>query len=424
MYDKPMIYYPLSSLMLAGIRRILVIATPHERASFERLLGTGGELGISDLESTPNWSSGDAKPTRSHPIRLGLVIGQLSAGGAEGQLALLCRGLDRALFTPTVYCLSNHLEPYGPQIEATGTRVRCLRGGQIARARQLRAWLNADGIELVHAWLYIANAYAWIANLARQRPMITAARNCKTQGHLSWIANTLAFRASRAIVVNSQDVARYIVARYRAPHERIQLIYNAIDTQRFTPPSPGKGTSAGGAIVTVGRLVEQKNHALFLNAAAQLASEVTAARFVIVGDGPLRPQLEAQARQLGIRDRVCFTGERPDVENVVRGAALFWLTSRWEGMPNVVLEAMASGLPVIAADVGGTRELIRSGVDGFVVAAGDAGAFVHHSRAFLTQPELWQRFAAAARARAEEFSSARMVSALSQLYAEVLRRSH
>jgi glycosyltransferase involved in cell wall biosynthesis len=360
---------------------------------------------------------------RSHPLRLGLVIGQLGAGGAEGQLTLLCRGLDRSLFLPTVYCLSDRLQPYGPQIEATGARVRCLRGSQLARIQQLRAWLKADDIELVHAWLYIANAYAWVAGLTRRRPMITSARNCKTQGRLAGIANMLAFRASQAVVVNSQDVARYVVARYRAPREQIRLIYNAIDTRRFRP-SPAHDTIVGGTILSVGRLVEQKDHSLFLIAAARLASEMPAVRFMIVGDGPLRPQLETQAQQLGIKERVCFAGECPDVQNVMQGARLFWLTSRWEGMPNVVLEAMASGLPVIATDVGGTRELIRPGIDGFVVAVGDPHPFVHHSRALLAQPEMRQQFAVAARARAEEFSTARMVSAWSELYADVVKRGH
>lgn len=356
----------------------------------------------------------------AQPFRLGLVIGQLSAGGAEGQLALLCRDLDRARVLPTVYCLSGQSLPYGPRIEATGTPVRYLLGSRVSRTRLLRHWFKADAIELVHAWLYIANGYTWMANCGGGRPMITSARNCKVQGRLSRLTNVAAFRASRAIVVNSRDVADYIARYYRAPHERIHVVYNAIDTQRFAP-APADGVDR---IVTVGRLVEQKNHALFLRAAAQLARELPSVHFVIVGDGPLRPQLEAQAQQLGIGDRVCFTGERTDVETVLAGSALFWLTSRWEGLPNVVLEAMASGVPVIATDVGGTRELIQSGVDGFVVAADDAESFVHHSYACLTDPELRRRLAVAARARAEAFSSTRMVGTLVQLYEQVIGRGH
>jgi glycosyltransferase involved in cell wall biosynthesis len=349
------------------------------------------------------------------------VIGQLTVGGAEKQLWLLCRALDRETAVPFVYCLSDHTVPYGPQLEACGARVRCISGGRLAQARMLREWLARDRIDLVHAWLFIADAYAWLATLGSGRPLLTSSRNCKRQGHLLDAVNRRAFAASAAIVVNSRDVARYIAHHYGVPKDRIRVIYNAIDTSRFHPSAkPGAETRL---VVAVGRLVDQKNHSLFLRAAAELVQDVPEARFVIVGDGPLRGPLQAQANALGIGGRVSFTGERRDVDAILRTAALFWLTSRWEGMPNAVLEAMASGLPVIATDVGGTRELIRPGVDGFVVPEDDAGAFVRHSRELL-EPAMRRLFAAAARARAEEFSTARMVSALSQLYDDTLGRNH
>jgi glycosyltransferase involved in cell wall biosynthesis len=352
-------------------------------------------------------------------MRLGLVIGQLTAGGAEGQLLLLCRGLDRALATPIVYCLSDRTEPYGPLIEAAGVPLRIISGGRLIRVLKLRQWLHSDRIDVVHAWLFIANAYAWLANRGAGRPLVTSARNCKRQGRtLGWL-NRRAFAASEAIVANSLQVAEYIEHEYEAPRSRIRVIYNGIDSERFHP-GERNGARDPGLIVGIGRLVEQKNHALFLKAAARLAQDLNTARFVIVGDGPLRPALEMQARSLGIADRVTFTGERRDVEAVLRSASLFWLTSRWEGMPNVVLEAMASGVPAIATDVGGTRELIRSGVDGFVVPEGDIESFVARSRELLRDEARWRQFAAAARARAEDSCSARMVAAMSQLYEETL----
>ena len=198
------------------------------------------------------------------------------------------------------------------------------------------------------------------------------------------------------------------------------MIYNGIDTERFHPLEPAAPATASlGPIVTVGRLVAQKNHELFLRAAQQLASEIPGLRFVIVGDGPLRAALAAQAVRLGIADQVVFAGERADVSELLRGASLFWLTSRWEGLPNVVLEALASGVPVVATDVGGTRELVRSGVDGFVVANEDHDGFVRHSRELLNDAALRQRFREAARARAEEFSVGQMVGAFARLYEEV-----
>jgi glycosyltransferase involved in cell wall biosynthesis len=350
---------------------------------------------------------------------VGLVVGQLSTGGAEGQLLQLARGLDRRRFAPIVYCLSAQVQPNGERLERDGVTLRVTAARGVGRVRWLARAFRADQVDLIHAWLYIANAVAWsAARLYRTVPLVTSARNCKVQGRVSQLANMLAFRGSRSIVANSRDVAEYIVRHYRAPRERIRVVYNGIDTERFRPAPPVSG--AAGPIVTVGRLVRQKNHALFLRAAAALAREVEGARFAIVGDGPLRSALEAQAHDLGIADRVEFLGNRVDVEDIVRTASLFWLTSLWEGMPNVVLEAMASGVPVLATDVGGVRELIREGVDGFVVPAGDAAGFARHARELLAEPARCERFRAAARERAEQFATPRMVKTLARLYDELL----
>lgn len=355
---------------------------------------------------------------------MALVIGQLTIGGAEGQLTQVVRGLG-ARYEPIVVALSADGSAMRDELTGRGVVVVTIGGSSLSRARNLAAVLNDHRVDVVHSWLFIANAYVLAARLlgARQ-PIITSARNCKVQGRVSQLANALAFRASDAIVVNSADVGAYIRRHYRAPARRIRVVRNGIDTERFRPTSeaPAEDTLRG-PIVAVGRLVHQKNHALFLRAAAELSRRVTDLRFVIVGDGPLRAQLEAQARELGIATAVTFAGERDDVDAIVRSASLFWLTSRWEGMPNVVLEALASGVPVIATDVGGTRELIRSGVDGFVVAEGDGGAFVTHSQLLLTQPQQWAQLRRAARERALEFSTERMIAALSDVYEEVLGRA-
>lgn len=365
------------------------------------------------------------EPKKPTAVRVGLVIGQLTVGGAEGQLRELVRHLDRR-FVPTVYCLAGDGgTALAEELRGLGAIVRVVGRRGAARAWRLARMLRADGVDVVHSWLFIANAYVFGARLfGAFRPLITSARNCKVQGRASQVVNALAFRASAAIVVNSQDVADFVVRRYAAPRRRLRVVVNGIDVQRFRPAAKPPG--GAGAIVTVGRMVTQKNHALFLEAAARLAALRPEQRFVLVGDGPLRPELEAQARRLGIAERVDFAGERRDVEDILRSASLFWLTSRWEGMPNVVLEALASGVPVIATDVGGTRSLIRTGVDGFVVdsdaACPDPDEFVRRSADLLADQAAWARFAAAARARAEEFSPRRMAESLGKVYEEVLER--
>src|SRR5262249_40277341 len=157
----------------------------------------------------------------------------------------------RRRFVPIVYCLSPQVQPIGEALQRDGVALRVTTAAGGRRVSWLASALAADNIDLVHAWLYIANAVAWSAGLLRRgRPLITSARNCKVQGRISQVANLLAFRGSRAIVANSQEVARYIVRHYRAPHERIRIVYNGIDTERFHPPSAAPDEPPG-PIVTV-----------------------------------------------------------------------------------------------------------------------------------------------------------------------------
>jgi glycosyltransferase involved in cell wall biosynthesis len=354
--------------------------------------------------------------TRPPPLRVGMVIGQLTAGGAEGQLRLLCEGLDRRLVVPSVYCMSTQSEPYGDILERADVRVQVIAGGAVRRILRLRERLAADRIELVHAWLFIGNAFAWLAGRA---PLVTSARNCKRSGRLLDALNRRAFHASRSIIVNSVEVQRYIEREYDAAAERITVIHNAIDLERFRPRA---GPAAGPApcIAMVGRLVAQKNPLLFVAAAAQLHAQRPDARFMLIGDGPLRADVAAAVQAAGLDACFAILGERLDVADLLRQADLFWLTSDWEGLPNAVIEALACGLPVVATDVGGAGELVHDGQEGFLIRAGDREALVGRSLQILADPSAQMRMRAAARARAEAFGVQQMVGATEAVYERAL----
>jgi glycosyltransferase involved in cell wall biosynthesis len=353
--------------------------------------------------------------------RVALVIGQLTIGGAEGQLLQVVRGLN-ARFEPLVISLSEGDGGVRTALAETGVPVHVIGGRGLSRTRKLVETLKAQRVDLVHAWLFIANGYVLGARLlGAPQPIITSARNCKIQGRMSQLANALAFRISESIVVNSSEVEAYIRRHYWAPAGRIRMVHNGVDTERFRPASEDDVAADGGAvIVTIGRLVHQKNHELFLQAAARLLRVLPQTRFVIVGDGPLRHALRARAEALGVAGAVTFSGESSEVDSILRRATLLWLTSRWEGMPNVVLEALASGVPVVATDVGGTRELIRCGEDGFIVPSGGVEEFVQRTLLLLRDPRQLARFRGAARRRALEFSTERMIASLSKVYEEAL----
>jgi glycosyltransferase involved in cell wall biosynthesis len=350
------------------------------------------------------------------PLRVGLVIGQLTTGGAEGQLLLLCEGVDRQTIAPTVYCMSGQTQPYGPLLERAGVPVRAIAGSGLRRVWRLRRQLAADHIDLAHAWLFIGNAFAWSAG---GTPLVTSARNCKHSGRLLDGLNRRAFRASRAIIANSVQVQRYIEREYGAPSDRIAVIHNAIDLDRFQPRGerpPGQGPR----IAMVGRLVAQKNPLLFVAAAANLRACRPDARFVLIGGGPLRGPVAEAISAAGLDDCCVLAGERSDVAELLRDADLFWLTSDWEGLPNAVIEAMACGLPVVATNVGGTSELMRDGREGFLIQPGDVDALVARSLQILADPMQHGHMRAAARARAEGFGVAQMVRATQAVYDRAL----
>jgi glycosyltransferase involved in cell wall biosynthesis len=349
--------------------------------------------------------------------RLALVIGQLTTGGAELQLCELVARLDRSRFDPVVYTLAGGAANLLPRLEGLGVPVRVVGSIGFPRARRLAAELVRERVDLVHSWLFIANTYAWLACWGMRLPLVTSARNCKSQGWGHHLANVAAFRSSARIIANSEEVREYIVARYAAPRRRVNVVYNGIDTERFRPaPRSGKETR----IATVGRLVNQKNPLLFVEAAARVCAAIPETRFVVVGDGPLRASAERHAQRLCLEGKIEFLGERADVGRVLGECDVFWLTSSWEGLPNVLLEAMACGLPVIATDVGGTRELFRSGQEGFLVPPRSVDDFVHYGIALARDVSLRTEMGRRARARAEQFSLRRMVAETEAVYEKAL----
>jgi glycosyltransferase involved in cell wall biosynthesis len=207
---------------------------------------------------------------------------------------------------------------------------------------------------------------------------------------------------------------RYAKSYYGAPEGRTAVVLNGVDTARFELP---RRSHEGLRIGTVGRIEKQKNLGVFLDAAALVLAERPDAKFEIVGDGSLRAHFEAEVERRGLRGTVSLPGTRRDVPSFYAGLDQLWLTSDYEGTPNVVLEALASGLPVVATRVGGTPEVVDDGVTGVLVEAGDAVGVASASLALARDPArsaaMGQAAAAAAR---ERFSIAAMVRATEAVY--------
>jgi glycosyltransferase involved in cell wall biosynthesis len=173
--------------------------------------------------------------------------------------------------------------------------------------------------------------------------------------------------------------------------------------------------------VCVARFAPQKNHALLLKAFAQGPASDPKAHLVLVGEGILQEGLEEQAKNLGLANRVHFLGLRSDIPDVLGATDVFVLSSDWEGNPLSVMEAMASGLPIVSTDAGGVPTLFESGKEGFIVARGDAQALGNSMASLLRDRETRESLGRAAARRAKEtFDVSTMVQAYEELYEKLV----
>ena len=231
----------------------------------------------------------------------------------------------------------------------------------------------------------------------------------------------------------SADLAQYLERRVGVSPSRISHICNGVDTDRFAPPPGGRLNIPGcpfddpglWLVGTVGRMQSVKGQTVLAQAFVQALQAVPElrdrVRLVLVGAGPLRAECEAILSAAGLRGLAWLPGERHDVPEVMRGLDCFVLPSLAEGISNTILEAMSSGLPVIATAVGGNPELVTAGRTGWLVPAGDAGAIARALVDAATDPARAAALGRAARAEVERrFSLSGMVDAYGALYDRLL----
>ncbi len=230
--------------------------------------------------------------------------------------------------------------------------------------------------------------------------------------------------AAAAVVTVSKANAAYIGSAFGVPAGRVRVIPCGVDTRLFSPN--GAAPPGRPLILCVARQVVVKNLGLLLQACAQLRDRGVSFRCVLVGDGPCRAELAAAQSRLGLESIVEMVGavDQGQVLRYWQQAALGVLTSDNEGMPVCLMEAAACGVPVVATDVGGVRELVKHGATGLLVRSRDASALASRLEQLLGNPKLRTQMGRLARARAEEqFSVARQVQKLLDLWTEVLGQS-
>jgi sugar transferase (PEP-CTERM/EpsH1 system associated) len=234
-------------------------------------------------------------------------------------------------------------------------------------------------------------------------------------------------------VAVSHHIASYMAEHIKVPGPKLMQIYNGVDTNRFRPPEEGREKLPNGdfapegtfVIGTVGRMHTVKDQLTLVHAFLRLLNLAPHnrknLRLVIIGEGPLRKKSLETLRKAGAANLVWMPGARDDIPRIMRGFDVFVLPSKAEGVSNTILEAMASGLPVIATCVGGNSELVIDGKTGMIVPPGDPDKMAERIRDYVEKPGLLSIHGQAGSVRAnEEFSLKRMVAAYAKVYEAAL----
>ncbi len=236
-----------------------------------------------------------------------------------------------------------------------------------------------------------------------------------------------ASRWTDAFVAVSRENIRLGVAEKIFSEDRCRLIRSGFDTRRFAAGSREKGRRLLGVpddvplVGTVAVFKPQKAPLDFVETARRVAAGVANVRFAMVGDGPLRPRVERLLARESLAERFCMAGWRPEIPDLLRAFDVFVLTSRWEGLPKVVPQALIAGVPVVATAVDGTREIVDDGRDGFLCRPGDVATIADRVAAILLGEAGLTPFYKRDRLM-EEFDQAAMVRAQERLYEDLLLR--
>ena len=358
-----------------------------------------------------------------------MVVDSLEVGGAERHVVDLAVALSRREYEVTVACsVAGDLYK---SLEEANVTVRSLldqlvkRRVSAAYARALRRLAKDERFDLVHAHVYASAAAAAIATLGTGVPLVITEHTeavWRDRG-ARLVTRWFCRRASRVIAV-SDAVKRRLVKQDDIPPGKIVVLPNAVPAN----PDSGSGTPPlrdelrdRPLVGVLARLQPEKGVATFLKAGAHVAKVVPQASFIVVGDGPLRTELEVLVRRLCMEQNVRFLGFRSDPRALIELLEVLVVPSLTEGAPLVVLEAMAAGVPIVASAVGGIPDQIRHEDEGLLVPPGDPEALGDAVLKLLRDPGLARRMGASGcRKSASVFSHATMVARTEEVYRAAL----
>jgi glycosyltransferase involved in cell wall biosynthesis len=365
----------------------------------------------------------------ARPLRVLQVVDSLAVGGgAERYVVDLVIELRRRGFDVEVACSVDG--PLRSDLERAGVTVHELTHRLAKRrfdpryARSLRALVGERRFDLVHAHLYASIAAAALATARRPVPLVvTEHTEAPWRGPLAQLVSRVAYRHAAHVTGVSEAIRELVVGDFGIAPDKVTFVQNAVRPHDGSPPGALPVDCRDAVLIgRVARLEPEKGMEVFIDAAARLADDWPEAQFLVIGDGPLRADLERHAAAVGVDERVHFLGFRDDARALIARLDVLAISSHNDGSPLAVLEAMMSGVPVVATECGGIPGQVRDGVDGLLVAPGDTDAFAGALERLLREPERIRSMGAAARRHAQRnFGYGRMVDRIERVYADARR---
>lgn len=363
------------------------------------------------------------------PRRIAFCITELDPGGAEKALFQLVTRLNPREWEAHVYCLGPEA-PLAPLIREKGIPVTCFGKtglGKLQVIQWLTRELNAFRPVILQCFLFHANFIGRLAGRRARVPVIISGHRVaerEKRWHL-WLDRWTQRLADQHLCV-SRGVADHVTRRIGVPRNRLTVIGNGVEVDLSSPPRIDVPQTFGfppqsKIVLGVGRLHPQKGFRDLIKSFSRVHTAVPEARLLIIGEGPQRKELERLVHTLHLDEWVRLPGRRQDIPEMMRQAAVFALSSQWEGMPNVVLEAMACRIPIVAMDVEGIRDLIIHQRSGIIVKPGDLKGFEDSLIEILQTPQLGDSLAREAQTIAKkQFTWDAVVRDYTQFYRRLI----
>jgi|GEM_PF-343022 sugar transferase (PEP-CTERM/EpsH1 system associated) len=373
------------------------------------------------------------KPDK-HKVNVMFIINGLGIGGAERNLVEMLRNYRSDRYNPIV-CSVGQGGPFQEVLEAHNIPVYVFYKKHpfdvslvFKVAKLMRRYRCKIAVTILFYADIIGSLAAWLARV----PVCimwsagTIGKGSKNDGRRHRLSYKLVRHLVKYVISVSRKTAQFLVKERSIPANKIKILHYGVDINNFAPMSEHERkkkraelgyTDQHFLVAEIGRLTEQKGHIYLIRAAVSLVRKHPNLRFLIIGDGPLRESLKEEVRRQGLETFFNFLGARKDIRELLNAIDLMVLPSLWEGLPNIILEAMACGTPIVATAVDGTPEAVVDGETGILIPPRDPDALARAIDHLIGNRELLKKMGRNARMRAiEEFSIGKQIERFNALF--------